>query len=77
MSTLKPRECICHASWSGYDEAEYRARGCPECECWKVDAYADRCTLELAAAMKTIADLRHQLEAIKAGSPKPRKGDWD
>lgn len=22
-------------------------------------------------------DLKHQLEAIKAGSPKPRKGDWE
>jgi hypothetical protein len=35
----KPRECICHASWSGYNEQEWMARGCPECECWKVDAY--------------------------------------
>jgi len=34
-----PRECICHASWSGYNEQEWMARGCPKCECWKVDAY--------------------------------------
>ena len=26
-------ECTCDARFSGSDEAEYRARGCPECIC--------------------------------------------
>ena len=25
--------CECDAQWSGKDEAEYRARGCPSCSC--------------------------------------------
>ncbi len=27
------RDCICNAAWSGRDEAEYRAHGCPSCYC--------------------------------------------
>lgn len=26
-------DCQCDAKWSGRDEAEYRARGCPHCSC--------------------------------------------
>ncbi len=53
----EPRECICHASWSGYDEAEYRARGCPSCECWKIDAYE--------AAIKERDEARATLKASR------------
>ena len=54
----KPRECICHASWSGYDEEEYKARGCPSCECWKIDAYDNQAELikELVLALVDVME---------------------
>jgi hypothetical protein len=30
-------KCQCDASWSGRDEAEYCARGCPSCTCGMID----------------------------------------
>ena len=34
LTEIKKRnKCVCDARFSGIDEAEYRARGCPSCEC--------------------------------------------
>jgi hypothetical protein len=33
-------DCHCDASFSGYDEPEYRSRGCPSCTCDK-EAYGE------------------------------------
>ena len=35
---MKSFECRCDARFSGVDEAEYAARGCPSCTCeWRSD----------------------------------------
>ena len=33
----RPVDCQCDAWWSGRDEAEYCARGCPSCSCGNME----------------------------------------
>lgn len=45
--------CTCDAQFSGRDEAEYRARGCPGCIC--AGPMFQRVAIELAKACETTA----------------------
>jgi hypothetical protein len=38
--------CTCDAQWSGKDEAEYVARGCPECTCRRMPLVCSWCNSE-------------------------------
>lgn len=37
---LEKIDCLCDAQFSGRDEAEYCARGCPSCSCEHIEALA-------------------------------------